>query len=91
MALLGHKEGLPPLLRYWQQEGGKTSGIERLVYTAIAALDDSSQLAVLRQILDKLPKHEVRDFYWTIRVMTGPEALKFRKEIRDRVGMENLR
>ena len=31
------------------------------------------------------------DFYWTIRIMSGPEILKFRKQIRDEVGMENLR
>jgi len=40
---------------------------------------------------DKVPQHEVRDFYWTIRVMTGPEVLRLRKEIRDQAGMEKLR
>ena len=33
----------------------------------------------------------ITTFYWTIRSMTGPEIVKFRKLIRDEVGMENLR
>jgi hypothetical protein len=30
------------------------------------------------------------EFYWTIRIMTGPEILKFRKQIRDEIGMGQL-
>jgi hypothetical protein len=90
-ALLGHAEGLPPLLRYWQNEGARAPRVPRLVYTAIAALDDSTQIPVLRKILEELSQYEVRDFYWTIRAMSGPEALGLRKEIRDRVGMDSLR
>ena len=33
----------------------------------------------------------MKEFYWTIRFMTGPEVLKLRKEIRDQVGMAALR
>ena len=34
--------------------------------------------------------YEVSEFYWTIRIMTGPDILKFRKQIRDEVGMNQL-
>lgn len=90
-ALRGEAEGLGPLLRYWRQEGAKPAGFERLVYRAIAALDDSSQIPALQQIAEKMQPHEARDFYWTIRVMTGPEILKFRKQLRDKFGADNLR
>ena len=33
----------------------------------------------------------IRDFYWAIRNMNGPEILALRKRIRDDVGMDNLR
>jgi hypothetical protein len=61
-----------------------------LAYRAIAALDDSSQVAVLREIVGRLDASEMRDFYWTVRAMSGDEMLKLRKEIRDKVGMEKL-
>jgi HEAT repeat protein len=88
---LGEREGLKPLLKYWQQEGDKPERVERLVYRAIAALDDTSQIAVLRDLAAKLDQFEMRDLYWTVRGMSGQEMVKFRKEIRDKVGMENLR
>jgi HEAT repeat protein len=76
-----------------------------LVTRAIAALDDANQLPVLRKIYgrylqpaaddDDGPSSSgvnqgLKDFYWTIRTMSGAEILKFRKEIRDKVGMKNL-
>jgi hypothetical protein len=92
-ALLGEREGLPPLLKYWRsrQAEERSEGLDRLVYRAIAVLDDSSQVAVLREIVARLNPVEMRDLYWTIRGMTGQEMLQLRKEIRDKVGMENLR
>jgi hypothetical protein len=33
----------------------------------------------------------MREFYWTIRSMHGPEILKLRKKIRDEIGIEQLR
>ena len=53
-------------------------------------MDDSSQIPVLRRIYAGLGQYEVSEFYWTIRIMTGPEMLKFRKQIRDEVGMSQL-
>jgi hypothetical protein len=35
--------------------------------------------------------YRIREFYWTIRSMTGPSVLQLRKRIRDEVGMERLR
>jgi len=80
-----------PRLRYRRREGPKPAGFERLVYTAIAALDDASQIPVLQQIAEKLTSYDARDFYWTIRVMSGMEILRFRKQLRDRFGADNLR
>lgn len=34
---------------------------------------------------------DARAFYWTIRTMEGPEVLRLRKQMRDDLGMENLR
>ena len=35
--------------------------------------------------------YRIREFYWTVRIMDGPEALKFREKIRREVGTERLR
>jgi hypothetical protein len=43
---------------------------------------------VLRGIYSKLDDYEISEFYWTIRIMSGPEILKFRKQIRDEKGAQ---
>ncbi|MFW6124553.1 MAG: HEAT repeat domain-containing protein, partial [Pirellulales bacterium] len=100
LVLLGEEKGMEPLLRAWQEqdEENMESGIfrrrgslKRLVYRAIATLDDSSRIDVLREIRKTLDDYSIRDFYWTIRIMSGPEVLRLRKEIRDEVGMKQLR
>ncbi|MFW5692939.1 MAG: hypothetical protein ACOCWL_01865, partial [Thermoguttaceae bacterium] len=100
LVLLGDASGLEPLLRQWRALDAPAdelalprdpASLRRLVYRAIAAIDDSSRIDVLREIYGTLDEYEVRDFYWTIRAMTGPDMLQFRKEIRDEVGMEQLR
>ena len=46
---------------------------------------------VLKQIYEQIKKDDdVKEFYWTIRVMTGPAALKFRSQVRKELGMERL-
>ncbi len=90
LALMGESRGLEPLLRYAQQQGKSDSQLQRLAYRAIAVLDDSNQIPLLRKIYAGLGQYEVSEFYWTIRIMTGPEILKFRKQIRDEVGMNQL-
>ena len=90
LALMGESRGLEPLLRYAQQQGKADSPLQRLAYRAIAVLDDSNQISLLKKIYAGLSQYEVSEFYWTIRIMTGPEILKFRKQIRDEVGMNQL-
>jgi hypothetical protein len=51
---------------------------------------------VLEEIYKKLSatrngSYYMKSFYWTIRSMHGAEVLKLRKQIRDEVGMDNLR
>ncbi len=50
-------------------------------------------MPLLREIYAKVREDRLnlREFYWTIRVMSGPEILKLRKEIRDEHGMSSLR
>lgn len=96
LCLLGEADGLPPLLSWWRdqrEDQARTS----LVYTAIAALGDDKNVRLLEEIYDGLTAEDdamsyyLREFYWTIRIMEGPEALKLRKRIRDEVGMDALR
>jgi hypothetical protein len=101
LALQERPEGLPPLLTYWRKQGRQAMPWKKLVYRAIAALNDISQSAALQQIYETMSTNaeavpgragggEVSEFYWTIRNMTGPDVLKLRKKIRDDVGMEHL-
>lgn len=91
LAVLREPEGLGPLLAYWRSQKEDKDEWDRLAYRAIAALDDAGQIAVLRDIRARLNDYEISEFYWTIRIMSGPEVLKLRKEIRDAVGMDRLR
>ena len=58
---------------------------------AVAVSDDPKYIPVLREIYGKLERYEALEFYWTIRIMTGPEILRFRKQVRDEVGISNLK
>jgi hypothetical protein len=95
LALLGREEGLPPLLAVWRKEAADNADLMRLVYRAIASLNDGTQVPVLREIYGRLQtdnhKQHLGEFYWTIRSMRAPEVLPLRKTIRDEVGMQNLR
>ena len=90
IALMGDPEGLKPLLRFWREDEDSEWEVDRLVYRAIAMLNDSSQIPVLKEIYGGLMSYYMKDFYWTIRIMSGPEILRFRKQIRDEVGMDEL-
>lgn len=93
LALLGEAEGLPPLIAYWRGNARNDSTVFRLVYRAIAALGDDAQTPVLEEIYRQFEgeDYRIREFYWTIRTMKGPECLKLRERIRREVGTENLR
>lgn len=93
MALLGNAEGLDILVHYWREQGSTDDTWLRLVYRAVAALGDDSRARLLEEIYRGYPREEayrVREFYWTIRGMTGPQVMKLRKLIRQEVGMQNL-
>ena len=51
LALMGESRGLEPLLRYAQQQGKSDSPLQRLAYRAIAVLDDSNQIPLLKKDL----------------------------------------
>jgi hypothetical protein len=86
-ALLGDARGLEVLVRSWQSNGKPSRWY---VYRAIAVADDPQYIPVLRKIYETWykarPSIHRKHFYWTIRIMSGPEILKFRKEIRDEIG-----
>ncbi|MEN6459160.1 MAG: HEAT repeat domain-containing protein [Thermoguttaceae bacterium] len=81
--LLGDNEGMEPLLRQWRSDQSGSDTWVRPVYRAIAVADDPKYIPVLRDIFAKLQTYEYREFYWTIRIMSGEEILKFRKEVRN--------
>ena len=82
--------GLDPLLKFWHAQKSSVA-LDRLVYRAVAILDDPQYLSVLREIYGRLKdESDLQEFYWTIRIMSGPEILEFRKRIRREVGMSNL-
>ena len=67
LALFGHEEGLESLLSYWRTQQGNDR-LDRLVYRAIAALDDPQYIPLLREIRARLEdESSINEFYWTIR------------------------
>ncbi len=83
LALLGDRRGLDHLLTYWKQDAGRDYEAETLVFRAIARLDASDQLPVLRTIYNSVKEDSsLGEFYWTIRIMSGEDMLRFRKQIR---------
>jgi HEAT repeat protein len=95
LALLQEPAGLDTLLQLWQSKKGGDDEWTELVFGAIAALNDDSKVPLLEEIYRGFLRNEqayrVSNFYWTIRVLDGPNALRLRKMIRDEVGMAALR
>lgn len=95
LVLLDDRSGLEKLLEYWRRQETQQSFLEDrltwLVYRAIAVMDDPVHQPILEKIYTELEEYEMAQFYWTIRIMSGPEILRFRKRIRDEVGMDSLR
>lgn len=98
LALLGDPAGLPPLVRHWRESARDDGDWVRLVAMAVASLDDDARVAILDEVYRELTREGserrdtslIRDFYWTIRPLTGPNALRLRKVIRDEIGMGAL-
>lgn len=93
LALCREPDGLDALVRFWRSAEKPTNETTIMVYSALAAADDESRAGILRDIYAQLKsdRWELRRFYWTIRLMTGEDALRLRKQIRDEVGMEALK
>jgi hypothetical protein len=94
LCLLGDKSGLGPLVKHWKESNQRDGDWRRLVYRAVAALDDDSLVPVLDDVYQSFGtdgRYYVREFYWTVRGMKGPNILKLRKKVRDEVGMDQLR
>ena len=90
LALFHNSAGIEPLLRHWRVQPASDE-LDRLVYRAIAVLDDPRHLPVMKQIYARLEQSDKQEFYWTVRIMSGAEILAFRKQIREEVGMSNLK
>jgi HEAT repeat protein len=93
LALLGKADAMDLLISHWRGEGSGDGEWSRLVFRAVAALNDEKYVPALEEIYSKMNKqsYQMREFYWTIRSMTGARVLALRKKIRDEVGMDNLR
>jgi len=90
VTLLGEPDGLVPLLNYWRAQS-KNQELDRLVYRAVAVCDDPQFIPLLREIYGRIKQQwDQQEFYWTIRIMGGPEILEFRKRLRKEIGVGNL-
>jgi HEAT repeat protein len=92
LAVLGDRTGLPPLLRMaraqdWQDPWGK------LAYRAIAKINDDSLMPTLEEIYRRymqLNQDSIREMYWTIGKMTGPNVAHLRKTMESEFGNAKL-
>lgn len=91
LALQKDRKALDYLIAYWRTHA---DGEWRdLTYRAIAVMNDDSLTPVLEEIYRTYQgsQYDIREFYWTIRKMQGPKVLTLRKQIRQDVGMDQLR
>jgi HEAT repeat protein/thiol-disulfide isomerase/thioredoxin len=99
LALLEDPEGLKALLDYAIKPLSNEDSWNRMAYQAIAQAGDDTHVPVLEMIYNRLHANvdkygsaqNIKDLYWTIRSMDGPNARKLRKRIRHEVGMPFLR
>lgn len=93
LATLKDPSGLDVLVTHWRERARDDQNIRKLVYRAVVALDDDSRSPLLEEVYRSFPPKDywLRDYYWTIRSMSGPNVVKLRKVVRDEVGMDNLR
>ena len=98
LALLGDATGLPDLVRHWRESARDDGDWVRLVAAAVACLDDDANVPVLEEVYRELAAQDaerrdttaIRDLYWIVRPMGGPNALRLRKTIRAEIGMGAL-
>ncbi len=94
-ALLGDFQSLDDVIAAWEAAPHNELA-RRLAYGAISRVNDPATVPVLEQIYTQLKndpyaQNEVKQLYWTIRTMTGPEILGLRKQIRTDYGADALR
>lgn len=96
LVLLGERDAFSILYAYWESSAKSDPKWSRLIYRAMAFLDDEKFVPDLTWIYENVisiddDSETTKDYYWTIRIMTGPQILELRKRIRDEVGMDSLR
>ena len=93
LAMLGDTSQIELIVQRWRRADQNNSAAWRkLVYYAIADADDAKYFPILDEIYQAISQqsNDLREFYWTIRSMHGPDVLQLRKRIRDDVGMSQL-
>lgn len=88
----GDRKSWQQLEKLWQQREEYDISIRRLVYRAIAALNDDSLTPLLAQVYEELRRHdssEVEKLYWTIHSLKGPAVEKVRQRIDEENSIES--
>lgn len=95
LTLFDNPQLLGALQAVWESAPDDT-GYHRLAYRALARVNDPQTVPVLERIYQQLlsgddADEEVKEFYWTIRTMTGPEVMALRRKIRQDHSADALR
>ncbi len=94
LTLLREVGHVQTVVDYWLRSTDDKAA-RRLAWQTIAAANSASHVPVLEQIYQQLKadaySSDVGEFYWTIRIMTGPDVLALRKQIRSEQSAEALR
>jgi HEAT repeat protein len=93
LTLFGDSAGFDRLVQYWREYAPKDAEWARLICRAVVALDDDARVPLLEEVYENLAAIglDPKEFYWTIRALEGPRALRLRRVIRSERGMESLR
>jgi hypothetical protein len=91
------------VLSFWNAHALEDPAWIKRVYQSVARVGDDSRVPVLEQIYAMqrntepepeaftVPLLDIKDLYWAIRGMDGPNARALRQRIRQDVGMPYLR
>jgi HEAT repeat protein/thiol-disulfide isomerase/thioredoxin len=92
LSLFGDRSGFDRLVAYWRANSGDDTA-RRLVYRAVAAMNDDSLTPVLESVYKSMADEQyyARELYSTIRDIKGPNVTKLRQRMQTEVGDANLR
>lgn len=92
LSLFGDRTGFDKLISYWRANSGDDTA-RRLVYRAVAAMNDDSLTPVLESVYKSMADEQyyARELYTTIRTIKGPNVAKLRQRMQTEVGDDNLR